>query len=102
MSPPEPGDHSPQRASDVDLDLQPADPGPRWREPHLSSLVAAVAIGGVAGAEARYGLQGSSATDSLHPLVARRSTKRQCLPRLTDGRRRHRWPCMANILGGIR
>ena len=64
MSIPEPGDHSRQRASDVDPDLQPADPGPRWREPHLSSLVAAVAIGGVAGAEARYGLQAALPHDS--------------------------------------
>ena len=56
MSLPEPGAHSERRrrASDLDPDLEPADPGPRWREPHLSTILAAVAIGGVAGAESRY------------------------------------------------
>jgi CrcB protein len=57
-----PGDSSPSdrsgggHASDVDPDLQSDRPAPRWREPRLISSVAAVAAGGVLGAETRYGL----------------------------------------------
>jgi CrcB protein len=57
MSKPGHGDGpEPQGPTDINRDLEPADPGPCWREPRLLTLVAAVAIGGVIGAEARYGL----------------------------------------------
>jgi CrcB protein len=42
--------------AEIDPDLEPADPRPRWPAPRLASLVGAVAVGGVLGAEARYGL----------------------------------------------
>jgi CrcB protein len=70
MPPPERDARSPRRASDVDPDLVPADPGLRRREPRLFSLVATVAVGGVAGAEARFGLQAALPHDSTQwPLA---------------------------------
>lgn len=57
MSQPDPtGDPGQQRASDVEPDLELPRAGPRRRAPRLRGLVTAVAVGGVAGAEARYGL----------------------------------------------
>src|SRR5690242_8630960 len=57
MPQPCPGEEpEPQPATNIDPDLEPADPGPRRRQPRLPTLVAAVAVGGVIGAEARYGL----------------------------------------------
>lgn len=42
--------------ADVDPDVIPEQTSPRWRAPSLGALVTAVAVGGVIGAEARYGV----------------------------------------------
>jgi fluoride exporter len=56
MSEPGSDDRPEPRPSDIDPDLEPAEQSRRWRDPRLPTLVAAVAVGGLIGAEARYGL----------------------------------------------
>ncbi|MCE0764389.1 fluoride efflux transporter CrcB [Pseudonocardia kujensis] len=53
---PDDGSEREQPPADIDPDLAADEPDRRWPEPGLPALVAAVAVGGVVGAEARYGL----------------------------------------------